>query len=339
MIEIPFVFKATVRTGSGGRDEKRYRDSIEFPLRSIPIDQTKVVLRHRGLLTHGYVQGEKPMLDIVLHDGNIYEPVLTSSWRDGTHVLEKIVRGKFHADPKHEDELIKSHILGQIRLEHGCLQQEEVKETRYPRPERVVESNRERVTATMQALADDFVLIDDVLHRRVPEPVLLASHRGVTLARSINALEFNERYHAYRLDEFSEAKAFADVLAQEDKRSGDPVNAEFELLDGSWLQHQVDEEMILGAVTKFRDAVALYVPILPIPAMVAFCHLRDAIRPRRYDPEFVMDYQAVLDRTEELMEVVEGLGHRLPVAVTRAVIERARGSAAAMEEDLSNFAI
>lgn len=203
--------------------------------------------------SHGMWTGDDPdiSVDIVLHDGRLYR-----------NVVDAMGRRLAMAAIKERPAEVKSHLLGNPFSKHSTWP----RDVRF-RDEieigRFVSDTRDQAIAELQEIASTLLVVDGMLYRPTPEPVLELRTRehqsnwGRNFnGFSLHVLMYGRRHLSgygtiFRLDELDEAKRIGQSCATE--RRPFRVFGELELHDASMLRENVRAESIERLYKESRD--------------------------------------------------------------------------------------
>lgn len=293
-LTLNFAYKAEVYTGPGDRVDRHYVETFDIPIPEIDEAECVAVMRHKGFL--GSLYTDRIPVDILLHEGSTFEPLMQSSY-EGTE-FKTVTRG-VAAEAANLKALIHN-VYGNHFPLAGV---DKVKLKGPPRADRVIESARDRALKEMTRIAEGVVSIGGKIYVRVPEPVLIAGDKYVSLIKSADAVAFEERSNLFRLDQIEEAAARAKLIGGHSDMESIALPS-YELFETDWLRHKPTPLDATVALRTFKSAVASRVDRLPIPSIIAYGRFRDGLRyvSSSYQPEDLepATIEEVIDRARTL---------------------------------------
>lgn len=274
-VEIPFIYKAEVYTARHERVERTYRETLPVEIEELSGADAPVALAWRGRRSAALDDHVVPA-ELRSHGGRLYEPLRHAVWGDGR--AERMgIDGA--------DRLVKTLAgegVGRYGLslalgtyfDQPCIKDSgEVKLKGPPKASSVIESKRDEAIKRVREDAARLILVDGGVHRRTPEPVLMASpsHPGKVLI--IDDFEFKDTRHMFRLDQAREAAERAAFLGG--KAVAEVELPAFALLRPQDLRRDLARDTAFSTLNSLDATVARQLHHMPIPAIEAFYDLRE----------------------------------------------------------------
>lgn len=277
-IPIPFGYDATVITSGGNEADRRYRETVlvdvpEFVSGELPAVLTWVGSRHRVDWAH---------VTALHHDGALYEPATFADYKDGEEIDSPVtLEGIESAIERRMDEwghLARPGIKDVFVQEHvrrAFPEREPSMHHKPPKSAAVVETDRPRRLSEAQAAARDFLVVGGAIYRRVPEPVLIASEKDV----SVGSGDGHPVRNLFRLDQLDEALERACLLGGLGR--GAIKLPTFKLLRPDLLAADLEEAALRDTAEAALLASAQRMATLPVAGIEAHFDLAEALDPKR----------------------------------------------------------
>lgn len=333
---IPFGYECKVVTSGGNEVVRRYRETVEIDVPEFEPGALPAVLSWRG-----HHQGGVARVDALYHDGGLYE-VVTFRRYAGEGGWENV-------PVRLEDALSAvSDAMAKKPFEHGVLHARDVfvsdevrkvfsEDAPYPhkgppKPATVVRDRfgndgRERALERVRDRGEGFVSVGGVLHRRVPEPVLVAAPEGLGLQ---SEPESGKGLRVFRLDDVELALERARIIAKD--RKAEVRRPDFQLHRPDLLGREVEGAALHGAARGLLGIAHRGLATASLATMEAYCDLKEALTPyaatyaerREPDPaELVRLGRILVDRVRvdfpEHQVVAEEAAHGFDRAEARLV--------------------
>lgn len=310
-MRIPFIYSLWVYTSSGKRVERTYRETIDIDARAVDPADFPIGVRLPS------AQGPQEYRCL---DGELYMPVSWNQWvHDGFvatratfEQLESALGGTVRGGPRLHDFFPQREILdaGEVKLKGP------------PKPE-TIEYGRERREETIErvkAAAAQIVVCDGVVHRRVREPMLVMEKDRPSF-RILSDDHPEIAWHlAFRLDEAAEARAMA---AETFTTTPAQVHMpDFEVHPAFPAGREIPFAF-MSALMELENAATSVLPDLPLPAMAAYCDLKESRHPPSNDQ--VAQFVSAMALLTELEAVGACPGSTRTVRPCLARIGRIRG--------------
>jgi hypothetical protein len=309
---VPFGYECTVVTSGGNHVDRRYREIVEIEVSEFEPGELPVVLSWRG---HRGEAGEGGRVDALHHAGGLYEAVTARRFVDGAwarfpvragDALAAVADAMAKKPFEHGDLHIRDIFLSEdVRKVFG--EDQPYLHKGPPKPATIARryGNDKRDGALERVLnwGDRFVSVGGVLHRRVPEPVLIAAPEGLSLQPEPEA---GKGVRVFRLDDAELALERARIVAKDRKAEIRPPD--FVLRRPDLLGREVEDAALHGTVRGLLGFVHIRLATASLATMESYCDLREAFTPhfesyaerREPDPaELVRLGRVLVDRVRE----------------------------------------
>jgi hypothetical protein len=272
---VPFGYEADVLTASNKEVTRRYREVLHVEIPEFEAGGLPAVLTWQG--NKARLDGH---VDALSHGGGLFEVVTRSHWQNGGNAevpvradeIEAVVGSSATGGEPNAPSL--RDVFLQPEIAKTGRQDDPYNHKGPPKPHTVLRSwDQERARETALSMAREFVVVGGLLHRRIPEPVLVATDKGVLVAPDTNE---QPGRRVFRLDELDAAIDRSRALGLPG-----PAAPNFRLHRADLLVRDVEPAALFDAARSLLSAVRRKLPELPIPAMEAYCDLQEAYHPPR----------------------------------------------------------